>query len=249
MDNKKSEVPPQIIPDNLLALYTCNNKIPVDYCYRNDSYTSDKSITYSSEEIERLIKKANTRETWYYDQTDTYLYNALDKYPSTIFQREVAVLGSITPWYESILLAYQAKPTTIEYNKIHCEDPRLNILTVSEFNSNPQVFDAVLSISSFEHDGLGRYGDPLDPDGDFKAMNNVKKMLRPGGLLFLSIPIGPDYLVWNVHRIYGRIRFPALLKGWNLIDSFGFSPTNLTDPRLRKNQTHQPVFVLSPDIY
>ena len=27
---------------------------------------------------------------------------------------------------------------------------------------------------SFDHDGLGRYGDPLCPDGDLLAMDNVR---------------------------------------------------------------------------
>ena len=30
-------------------------------------------------------------------------------------------------------------------------------------------FDVVLSISSFEHDGLGRYGDKIDPDADIQG--------------------------------------------------------------------------------
>jgi len=28
------------------------------------------------------------------------------------------------------------------------------------------LFDMVFSFSSIEHDGLGRYGDPLNPNGD-----------------------------------------------------------------------------------
>ena len=31
-------------------------------------------------------------------------------------------------------------------------------------------YDAVVTYSSVEHAGLGRYGDPLDPDGDVAAM-------------------------------------------------------------------------------
>jgi hypothetical protein len=42
------------------------------------------------------------------------------------------------------------------------------------------AFDVVLSISSFEHDGLGRYGDPLNPDGDMAAMRSTRRLLKPG---------------------------------------------------------------------
>ncbi len=50
--------------------------------------------------------------------------------------------------------------------------------------------DRALSLSSFDHDGLGRYGDPINPIGDLVAMETVKQDLRSDGLLFLTIPIG-----------------------------------------------------------
>ena len=43
---------------------------------------------------------------------------------------------------------------------------------------------------SFDHDGLGRYGDPINPDADLEAMQNVQKLLRPGHKMFLTVPIG-----------------------------------------------------------
>jgi SAM-dependent methyltransferase len=154
-------------------------------------------------------------------------------------------MGSVTPWYESITLSKNGVPFTIEYNKIISEDPRIHTYTVAEFNQNPRKFDAVLSISSFEHDGLGRYGDPLDPFGDLKAMQKCKNLLVDGGIMFLAVPIGPDTLCWNAHRIYGRIRLPLLLEGWEVIDSFGFDQTDF-DNNTNKNGCHQPVFVLKP---
>ena len=47
-----------------------------------------------------------------------------------------------------------------------------------------------LSLSSFDHDGLGRYGDPLNPDADIAAMKTVARVLNDHGLLILTIPIG-----------------------------------------------------------
>lgn len=48
---------------------------------------------------------------------------------------------------------------------------------------------------------LGRYGDPLDPDGDLKAMKLVYSMLKPGGLLFLTVPVGPDVVVVAINAV------------------------------------------------
>jgi SAM-dependent methyltransferase len=53
-----------------------------------------------------------------------------------------------------------------------------------------------------EHVGLGRYGDPVDPAGDLKAMAELKRVLAPGGNLLFVVPIGAPKLMFNAHRIY-----------------------------------------------
>jgi SAM-dependent methyltransferase len=53
-----------------------------------------------------------------------------------------------------------------------------------------------------EHIGLGRYGDPLDPEGDLKAMAELRRVLAPGGDLLFVVPVGQRRLMFNAHRIY-----------------------------------------------
>lgn len=53
-----------------------------------------------------------------------------------------------------------------------------------------------------EHIGLGRYGDTLDPDGDLKAIAELKRVLAIGGSLLLVVPIGKPAIFFNAHRIY-----------------------------------------------
>ena len=132
----------------------------------------------------------------------------------------------------------------MEYNEITCSDRRLEIVTVDAFEKNPKQFDVILSISSWEHDGLGRYGDPMNPNGDLESMEKAKSMLRNGGILILAVPVGADALVWNVHRMYGPIRLPMLLDGWDVVATYGFDTEHVTT-RLGTN-AGQPVFVLQP---
>lgn len=40
--------------------------------------------------------------------------------------------------------------------------------------------DFAVSYSSWEHDGLGRYGDPIDPWGDIKAMQRAACYVKQG---------------------------------------------------------------------
>lgn len=68
--------------------------------------------------------------------------------------------------------------------------------------------NSVLSLScmhTVEHVGLGRYGDPIDYDGDLKAMRELSRVLAPGGNLLLVVPVGHKArIVFNAHRIYTR---------------------------------------------
>lgn len=53
-----------------------------------------------------------------------------------------------------------------------------------------------------EHIGLGRYGDPLDPQGDLKAMHEIRRVLAKKGDLLLVVPVGKPKVRFNAHRIY-----------------------------------------------
>ena len=63
-------------------------------------------------------------------------------------------------------------------------------MLLSNLDTSRTQFDAAISLSSFDHDGLGRYGDPINPDGDLEAMKTVQSVLNEEGLLFLTVPIG-----------------------------------------------------------
>lgn len=53
-----------------------------------------------------------------------------------------------------------------------------------------------------EHIGLGRYGDPIDPGADLKAVNELKRVLTKNGNLLFVVPTGKSSLKFNAHRIY-----------------------------------------------
>jgi hypothetical protein len=63
--------------------------------------------------------------------------------------------------------------------------------------------DSVSSLHAIEHFGLGRYGDPVDPDGYQKGFTNLVAMLEVGGTLYMSFPIGRQNEVhFNAHRVF-----------------------------------------------
>jgi len=86
----------------------------------------------------------------------------------------------------------------------------------------PMESNSVMSLSSLhviEHIGLGRYGDELDPDGWKKAIAEFKRVLAPGGNLYLSVPIGRERIVFNAHRIFNPFTIINKCKPLKLIDN------------------------------
>ncbi len=75
----------------------------------------------------------------------------------------------------------------------------------ADLTALPFADGSIKSISCMhviEHIGLGRYGDPIDPDGDIKAIAELKRVLAPGGCLLFVVPVGKPKIDFNRHRIY-----------------------------------------------
>lgn len=62
--------------------------------------------------------------------------------------------------------------------------------------------ESISALCSLEHFGLGRYGDPIDPEACFKCFDSIQKKLKKGGKLYLSLPIGKERLEFNAHRVF-----------------------------------------------
>lgn len=77
--------------------------------------------------------------------------------------------------------------------------------------------DSLSCLHTIEHFGLGRYGDPIDVNGHIKGLEQLKRMVSPGGILYLSTPIGPQRLIFNAHRVTAVITLTDWFKeGWNI---------------------------------
>lgn len=74
-----------------------------------------------------------------------------------------------------------------------------------------------------EHIGLGRYGDPLDPQGTRKACGELARVLAPGGNLYFSLPVGRPRLCFNGHRIHSPRQILEYFSGLNLVELSGIN--------------------------
>ncbi|ETK82724.1 hypothetical protein L915_11961 [Phytophthora nicotianae] len=257
-DERVSPHPPTNMPQDLCSRYTMDGRMPVRKWYFDDQTGVERSYgeEFSRETIDSLVEDARRKVTGY-SSADTFLYSALEKYP--LKDKRVLIVGSNgRPWIESLCLVQEATScTTVARNRLRYNHPKLQTFTTAEFIDDiaaAERFDVILAVKSIASEGLGRAGDPLDPDRDLKVMQELHKLAAPsckrsteqGDLkksvtVFLAVPVGPDTLVWNAQRQYGPLRLPLLLQDWQLLDSYGFSQDDFTAPF---TVSHSPLFVL-----
>jgi SAM-dependent methyltransferase len=197
-----------------------NGRVPIIPNYVDYTYPSNWPSIYTDEEIDSYMQLIRANGTYIYGSVDDTVQEAFRRYP--IKGLEVVTMGSMTPWYEAMILVHGGRAHCIDYNPIIVRSSRMKAWTTAQWERERLQFDYALSISSFEHNGLGAFGDPLDPDGDLKAMRKMKQILKPGGILLLAVPTGKDALHFNLMRVYGRLRMPLMLEGWEWIDSVAF---------------------------
>jgi hypothetical protein len=62
--------------------------------------------------------------------------------------------------------------------------------------------DSLSCLHALEHFGLGRYGDSINPLGYQLGLQNMIKLLQPGGVLYLSTPIGRERVEFNANWVF-----------------------------------------------
>lgn len=87
--------------------------------------------------------------------------------------------------------------------------------------------DSVSCLHAIEHFGLGRYGDPIDIEGHIKGTQNISKLVKVDGILYISFPVSSQSRVeFNAHRVFKPTDF---LNDTGLMDSFSVESFDLID--------------------
>jgi hypothetical protein len=115
-------------------------------------------------------------------------------------------------------------------------------LTCLNFKSNS--IPSLSCMHTIEHIGLGRYGDPLDYDGDIKAINELSRVLAPNGILLIVVPVGKENkIIFNAHRIYEPKSFIQYFENNGLrLKEFTLIPDNESDGHLVLNPSDDLLF-------
>ncbi len=95
--------------------------------------------------------------------------------------------------------------------------------------------DSLSSLCVVEHIGLGRYGDPLDDFGSEKAITELKRVLKVGGILLFSVSIDiENKIFFNAHRAFTREYILELFLNFELVEEkyhYGMNLYETYDPK------------------
>lgn len=98
--------------------------------------------------------------------------------------------------------------------------------------------DSLSCMHVIEHVGLGRYGDPINPDADLKAMAELKRVLAPHGNFLFVVPIGRAKVMFNAHRIYSYKQILAYYDDFKLMQ-FALIPDDVKTGGLIENASEE----------
>lgn len=118
---------------------------------------------------------------------------------------------------------YDYRPADIFLSGLQCKRADLTQLPFDDAS-----LESISCLHVLEHIGLGRYGDPIDPDGDLKAISELKRVVRPGGWLLIVVPVGRQRICFNAHRIYDWHQWLKEFDGFKLFDQ-ALIPDDVSD--------------------
>lgn len=114
-------------------------------------------------------------------------------------------IGSRVDGFIAHLLSFRKEVFLIDIRPLPYEVDGINFVQGDATNLNEIPDESIESLSalcSLEHFGLGRYGDPIDPEACFKAFDAIQRKIKSGGFAYISVPIGREHVEFNGCRIF-----------------------------------------------
>lgn len=109
---------------------------------------------------------------------------------------------------------YDFRTTPLQLDNLLCGQADLTNL----FFEDASV-ESLSCMHTIEHIGLGRYGDPIDVNGDITAAAELSRVVRPGGHLLMVVPVGRARIVFNSHRVYCHDQLLAMFPNFEVLET------------------------------
>lgn len=142
--------------------------------------------------------------------------------------KKVLDIGSYRQFVIGLLSGYQVTTVDVRKRTPLTDNETVISQDAKELNLPDSSFDAVVSLCALEHFGLGRYGDDFDITADAKAIKEMIRVLRPGGVLIISTTItqAKPSICFNAHRIYNYKMIENFCTGLTMVEELIYSEKN-----------------------
>jgi len=107
----------------------------------------------------------------------------------------VMTIAALSGFVDTVFIDY--RPLQVSLPGLDCRAGNITQLPFEDGSVN-----SLSCLHVIEHIGLGRYGDPLDPQGSLRAASELQRVMHPGGNLYLSTPVGRERVCFNAHRVF-----------------------------------------------
>lgn len=109
------------------------------------------------------------------------------------------------------------------FNNKHLTFVRRNVLNT---HFPDDFFDGIIIVSTIEHVGLSVYGQTIDSNADLKAIHELSRVLKLGGIIILTTPfVGNEPTrITPVERRYGDEGLRKLVSGLHILREDYFYP-------------------------
>lgn len=182
----------------------------------------DKEIFYNGI---RQYNATNKHENFSIDENNIYpivtdIAEGADKLDGHYFLQDICVaqkilkanpakhfdIGSRVDGFISHLLVFRDNVTMIDVRPLDYQIEGLEFIQADATELTGIENNSIESLSclhAVEHFGLGRYGDQVNGEACFLAMQSFERVLKPNGKLYLSVPCGGrDAVYFNAHRMF-----------------------------------------------
>ena len=123
-------------------------------------------------------------------------------------------IGAVSLGCQVTAIDLLAKDFPLSDEKLRFEQK--DVMTLPE----TEPFNVIMHSSVIEHVGLyGRYSEQGNNAKDIEAMQKMRRLMQPDGVMLMTLPVGVDATIHPLHRVYGRERLPMLLEGFAIVDS------------------------------
>jgi SAM-dependent methyltransferase len=123
--------------------------------------------------------------------------------------KTIGILSQFVP-----ITMIDIRPIELQLENLHFKQG-----SILELPFEDNSIETLSSLCVVEHIGLGRYGDDLDPMGSEKAIKELKRIMKIGGIILLSIPVDSENKIYfNAHRAFTREYILELFSGFKILD-------------------------------